>query len=419
MNPLADIRPLRASPAFRRLWIGTSLSALGGQLANFAAVFYVWEATGSPAVVGALGLAVAVPVLVFALAGGSLADAMDRRRLALLTTICQIAVSAVTALLVLLDAAPVWAMFVLVAASSATSAAGRPARRSLIPQLLAPDQVAAGIALTHASFQCALLGGPALAGLITGLWGVGVCFVLDALAFLAALYGIAGLPRLRPGDASTGEAPAGARAVWRAARFVARRPTVAGALLCDLLATTLAMPIALFPVLNSERFGGTPQTLGLFITALGVGGLVASALSGAMTRYPYPGRVMLAATATWGISLGLVGLVPHLPTSLLLVVLAGAADTVSVISRGTIVQLGTPDGYRGRVTAMEHVVGTAGPHLGNVRAGLVAGAFSGGVAFVVGGAMCLAAVVALVALFPSLRQADLARAAPQSAPAAA
>jgi predicted MFS family arabinose efflux permease len=203
--------------------------------------------------------------------------------------------------------------------------------------------------------------------------------------------------------------------VWQAARFVARNPAVGGAFLCDLLATTLAMPIALFPVINDERFGGAPQTLGLFMTALGAGGLVASVGSGAVTRSRHPGRILLTASAVWGLALASVGVVHSLPVALLLVAAAGAADMIAVITRGTIVQLGTPDSYRGRVSAMEHVIGAAGPHVGNLRAGLVAGASSVGVAFVAGGALCVVAIGLLAALVPSLRRLDLAASAPVTA----
>lgn len=412
MRLLADTRPLRTNPVFRRLWIGTSLSTLGGQLGSFAIVFHVWETTGSPAAVGTISIAIALPLVLSALVGGSLADTMDRRRLALLTTIGQIAVSLVIVALLLSGAAALWAMFGLVAAGSALSAVGGPVRRALIPRLLPAGQVPAGLALNHVSFQAAMLGGPALAGLITAYWGVTACVALDALTFFAALYGLLGLPVMRPDGPPT--AP-GARGVWQAARFVARTPAVGGAFLCDLLATTLAMPIALFPVVNGERFGGAPQTLGLFVTALGVGGLVASAGSGSVTRSRHPGRMLLAAGTVWGAALAGVGFAHSLVVALLLVAAAGAADTIAVIARGTIVQLGTPDAYRGRVSAMEHVVGAAGPHLGNVRAGLVAGLSSVGVAFVTGGALCVLALGAVAALVPSLRRLDLAASAPAPA----
>lgn len=416
MRLLADTRPLRTNPVFRRLWVGTSLSTLGGQFASFAVIYHVWETTGSPAAVGAVSLTIALPLVIFALVGGSLADTVDRRRLALIATSGQIAVSLTIVLLLLVDAMPLGVLFVLVAAASACSAAGAPVRKAFVPRLLPDDQVAAGLALTHLSFQLALLAGPALAGVITASWGVVACFALDTATFVAALYGIVGLPAMRP----DGPAPTpGVRGVWQAARFVSRTPTVGGAFLCDLLATTLSMPVALFPVINDERFGGAPQTLGLLMTAIGAGGLVASVASGAVTRSARPGRVLLAAGMVWGAALGGIGLTHSLAVALALVATAGAADTVSVVARGTIVQLGTPDAYRGRVSAMDYVIGAAGPQVGNLRAGLVASVSSGGVAFLAGGALCVATLGLVAMLVPPLRRFDLtARAAPAPATSA-
>jgi MFS family permease len=403
VRSLVDVRPLRGNPTFRRLWAGSSVSALGEQFAAFAVIFYVWDLTKSPAAVGAISLAIAAPVIVLTLVGGSLADSMDRRRLALVTTTGQITVSVVIVGLLLADALPLWAMFVLVGVRSAMSSAGAPARKAFIPRLLPRDQVSAGLALFHLSFQISMLAGPAAAGVITAKLGVTACFVANAIMFLAALYGILGLPPMRPETASTRLGP---RGIWQAARFVGRTPTLAAALLVDVLATALAMPIALFPVLNDERFGGTPQTLGLFLAALGAGGIIAGAFSGLVTRARRPGRAMLISASVWGAALACVGFTHHVAFALVLLAIAGGADMLSVIARGTIVQLVIPDSHRGRISAIEHIIGSAAPHLGNFRAGLVAGMLSGSTAFVVGGLMCVVAISAVAAGAPSLRRFD-------------
>jgi predicted MFS family arabinose efflux permease len=168
------------------------------------------------------------------------------------------------------------------------------------------------------------------------------------------------------------------------------------------------MPIALFPVLKEERFGGTPQTLGLFLAALGAGGIAASLISGSVTRSSRPGRAMLIAASVWGAALACVGLTQHLAFALALVAVAGGADMLAVTARSTIVQLLTPDSYRGRVSAMEHIIGSAAPHLGNVRGGLMAGMFSASIAMIAGGLMCVVAVSALATLVPPLRRFTVA-----------
>ncbi|MEU8614946.1 MFS transporter, partial [Actinoplanes sp. NPDC048791] len=164
----------------------------------------------------------------------------------------------------------------------------------------------------------------------------------------------------------------GAAAVRAGLAFTVRTPQVRGAFLADLAATLLAMPIALFPVINEEKFGGRPEILGLFVTAVAVGGVFASVLSGLATHRRHPGAVLLVCGAVWAVALGLVGLSGHLLVVLGLLAVAGGADTWAVVSRGTVVQTVTPAAYRGRVASLEHIVGSAGPQLGNLRAGLVA-----------------------------------------------
>jgi MFS family permease len=181
-----------------------------------------------------------------------------------------------------------------------------------------------------------------------------------------------------------------------------------GAFLTDALATVLAMPIALFPMVVAQRFGGAPQTLGLLFSAIAVGGVVAGALSGAVTRSRRPGSTMLAAATVWGLGIAGFGLAGQLWLVLLCLAVAGAADTVSVISRGTVVQLATPDSHRGRVSAVEHVIGVAGPDLGTFRGGLVAGLTSAAFAAVSGGLLCVLGVALVAARNPALRRFDAA-----------
>lgn len=399
---ILDSRPLRSSPAFRWLWIGTTTTAFGQQLAVVAVLLQVWQLTGSPAWVGAIGLARAVPMIGCGLLGGVLADAYDRRRLALWATAGRALALALLAgqALAGLDSLPV--VLGLVAAQAASAGLGAPAHRSFAPRLLPRDLVPAGIALTHLSFQAAMLGGPALAGLIAAGWGVAACYLTSAVAACVGWYAVARLPGLPP---PAGE-PAGApvTAMVAGLRLVTRHPVLRGAFVTDLAATLLAMPVALFPVVNQARFGGDPRTLGLFLSAVAVGGIAAGLTSGAITRHPRPGGVMLVAAAVWGAALAGFGLAAPLWLTLGCLAIAGAADTVSVISRGAIVQLATPDSHRGRVSAAEHLVGVAGPDLGNARGGLVAGLTSPALALVSGGLLCVLGVAAVAFRNPALRR---------------
>jgi MFS family permease len=397
---LIDVAPLRASPRFRRLWIGRAFSGLGSQMTLVAVMFQVWSMTGSTAWTGAVGVAQATPLIAFGLFAGSLVDRGDRRRLYLVTTTGQAACSALLAAQGFTGHVPAVGVLLLVAAQSCFAAGGGPAARTFMPALLPREQVAAGLALNRITFQGALLLGPALGGLVLGWLGVGGCYLVDAITFGLAFYGAFGLPPLRPEGAPSRPGLGG---VLDGLRFLARTP-VRGALLIDLAATALAMPISLFPLVNAQRFGGDPRTLGLFLTAIGAGGLVASALSGTFTRLPRPGVLMVCGAAAWGVSLALFGVAPNPWLGLALLAAAGAADTVSVVSRATIVQLHTPGPLLGRVVAAEQIVGQAGPDLGNLRAGLLAAATSGPIALSTGGLLCVAAVAAIAATTPTLRR---------------
>ena len=276
---IADIRPLRESPAFRRLWAGTTLSSAGSSFTWFAVMLQVYDLTHSPLAVGLVGVAQMVPTLLIGLLGGSVTDTTDRRRLVLVTSSCLAAVSAAFAVQAFAGLGLVWLLYALVAVQSSLTAIDRPARTTFIPSLLPASQLSAGLALNQLSFQIMLTVGPALAGLIaaTPHLGLRACYLIDAVSFSAALYGVARLPAMRP-QAQRGRP--GPRAVAEGVRFIRRSQVLAGAFLADLNATVFGLPVALFPAINAERFGGNPVTLGLFTTAIGVGGLVSAGCRG-------------------------------------------------------------------------------------------------------------------------------------------
>ncbi|WP_460603943.1 MFS transporter [Jatrophihabitans fulvus] len=396
---LVDVRPLRTSPHFRRLWAGQVLSSIGSQMTVFAVALQAYLITGSSLAVGGVGLASAVPGIVAGLLGGSVIDAVDRRRLVLVTSTLALAVSSALAVQAFAEAESLWLLYALVGVQGAVGAVGGPARQTFMPRLLPPDQVAAGAALGMLAMHTSTVTGPALAGVITAAGGLKVCYLIDALSFVGALYGVVRLPAMRPED---GGRPAGLRSTLEGLRFVRRTRVVAGALLADVNATVLAMPFALFPAVAHDRFGGSPRLLGLMTTAVGVGGLAGAVLSGPLGRVTRPGRAMLALVAVWGLALAGFGIVDGAAATLVLLAVAGAADVGSVVLRQTIVALATPDGLRGRVNSVNYVVGALCPQLGNFRAGVVASLAGPGTAAVVGGLLCAAGAAGLARGVPSL-----------------
>jgi MFS family permease len=394
-----DTRPLTHSADFRRLWAGSSLSVIGGQMTSFAVILQVYQTTRSSAAVGAVGLASALPLILLGLFGGSVADAVDRRRLVLVTNWGSIVVSALLAAQAFLGMRLLWPLYALVAVQSLLGAVGAPARRTFVPRLLAADQVAAGVALNQLSFQVGLMAGPTLAGVVTAAGGLRTCYLADVASFAGTLYALARLPPMPP---EGGQARPGLAAVAEGLRFIRRRPVLAGVFLADLDAMVLGMPFALFPALNAAHFGGAPQTLGLITAAPGVGGLVGSALSGPVGHIARPGRALLASVTVWGGAIAAFGLARTLWLGLPLLALAGAADTISVIFRATLVQVAAPDRFRGRVTGVDFVIGAGGPQLGNFRAGAVGSLTSPAVSTVGGGLATMLGAGVLALTVPAL-----------------
>jgi hypothetical protein len=229
---LADITPLRESAAFRRLWAGTTLSSVGSALTMFAVMLQVYDLTRSPLAVGAIGVAQMVPTLIVGLLGGPVTDAMDRRKLALITSCGLAAVSAALTVQAFAGQGVLWLLYALVAAQASLNAVDRPARSTFIPGLLPAGQLAAGLALDRLSFQLTLTAGPALAGLIAAAphLGLPACYLTDTVSFAAALYGIARLPPMRPSGGTTRPGP---RAAAEGVGFIRRSQVIAGAFLAD------------------------------------------------------------------------------------------------------------------------------------------------------------------------------------------
>jgi MFS family permease len=419
---LTDVTPLRAVPPFRRLWTGSTLSQVGGSMTTFAITLQVYETTGSTAAVGAIGVAVLIPMLAIALPGGSLADLMDRRKLILVMTIGQATVSALLFAQALLlapplrasspagghgaghDAAWLWVVYVLVAASSALSAINAPARRAIIPALVPADQLKAALALNRVGFQVMLIAGPALAGLVAGAFGLKACYLIDTVSFAGALYGVGRLPAMPPASTGTRLQPrAHLRQIASGLSFIGRTPALAGAFLTDVSATFFALPVSLFPAVNALRFGADPRVLGLFTASIGVGGMVSAVLSGPITRVSRQGLGMLVSASAWGLSFAVFAISGTLWLTLAALAVAGAADTFTVVFRGIIVAAVTPDELRGRVSAADYVVGAGGGELGSLESGVLGSLTTPVISALSGGLLAVAATVVIAAALPGFR----------------
>ena len=400
-----DVRPLRSSPAFRRLWFGTGISAIGSQITTVAIPIQVYDETHSTFLVGLLSIAALVPLLTVSVFAGAVADAVDRRRLLLISDLALAAVTVGLIANALQDDPSVPLLFVFEAAATVAWAFQRPARNALTPKLVPDDQLLAAIAVEDVVFNLAHVAGPALAGILIGTIGFAGAYLVDLATFASSLVAIWLLPRLpRIADVETPSL----RSVAEGFRLVRREQALLGIFTVDTVAMIFGMPSALFPAF-AEELGGGAETTGLLYAAPSAGALFASVLSGWMTRVQRQGLGVCIAAAGWGIAIAAFGLARSVPLALVMLAVAGAADFVSAVLRSTILLQVTPDAMRGRLSGIELAQVAGAPAVGNLEAGIVASLVGLRFSIVSGGIACIVGTVALTAALPAFRRYERPR----------
>jgi len=397
---LVDIEPIRRDREFRMLWLGQLVNNLGRQVTVVALPFELWQLTHSSLSIGVLALVQLVPILVFSLAGGALADAIDRRIL-LLTTQAVLAVTSLgLAFLALQPNPPIVAIYGVAFIAAGVGAVDQPARASAIPRLVPRERLAAAIAANWLSGVTVSIAGPVAAGVLIATSGVATAFAFDAATFLASLTALLLMAPIPPHPDA---ARPGLRSIAEGLRFARSRPVILATFAIDLNAMIFGMPSSLMPQLALTVFNTGAAGYGLLNAAPAVGALIGTAFSGWVGRLRRPGRGVAVAVATWGVAIAAFGLLTwSFPLALACFAVAGAADVVSAVLRGSIVQLSTPDHLRGRVSSIQSLVVMSGPRLGDAEAAGVA-AFAGPQFSVVsGGVMCLAGLLVVLRKFPEL-----------------
>jgi MFS family permease len=399
---LLDLSPLRASRAFRTLWLSQLATTAGRQFVVVAVPFQVYVLTHSSLAVGLLGIFQAVPIVVAGLYGGALADRLDRRRLQLAGK----TVVALGSLALTLGAigyrAPVAVVYAVVVVTSAATTLDQAARTATVARLVPRDLLPSAMSLTQVLFQAASIVGPALAGVLIATAGVSAAYAIDAALFLPSALMVWMLPPQPPAEPDA--VARGWRAPAQAITYVRRNRLVASLFAADLVAMIFGMPTALFPALALSVLGIGATGLGLLYAAPAIGALAGSLVSGWIRRVRRQGMAVVIAIAVWGGAITGFGLAGRaLWIGLPLLALAGAGDLVSAIFRGTILQLTVPDGMRGRMSAFHMMVVTTGPRLGDLEAGAVAALVNPLFSVVSGGVACVAGIILLAVALPQLR----------------
>ncbi|WP_239088401.1 MFS transporter [Planosporangium mesophilum] len=395
-----DVRPLRHA-AFRRMFIGQAVSFFGVQFTAVAVPVQMFALTKSSAWVGYLGIAGLVPLLIFALWGGAVADAFDRR-LVLLCSSLLMWVSTLGLLAQgLLDVGSPVLLLVLVAVQSVAFAVSSPARWSIVPRIIPTAEIAAANTLNTTLSGLAMVGGPLGAGLLIAHFPLVTAYAVDAALFTVTLWAALRLPPVPP---ERTERTTGALAdVLFGLRYLATTPVLLLSFAIDIAAMVFAMPRALFPQAAVERFGGM-SAVGWLFSAIAIGAVIAGLTSGWIGRVRRQGTALIAAVVVWGLSVAAAGLAHSLWLAVLLLAVGGAADLVSSVYRQSILQVYAPDELRGRMQGVFTAVVVGGPRLGDLRSGLMAQGFGLTVTWAGGGLAAAVVAVALAVAFPALRR---------------
>jgi MFS family permease len=399
---------------------------MGNQVTRLALPFQVYTLTHSTLAIAALTFAQLVPILAFALAAGSLADAIDRRRLLLLTQTGLLLCSLALVGLALSGNPPLPVLFAVAFVSAGLSAVDQPARGSSVPRLVPPERLPAALALNQLNFQTASIVGPAVGGILIATVGLVGAYLVDVATFFASFVALLAMRPLPPLGQTMRP---GLRAIREGLDFALRHRVILASFVIDLNAMILAMPVALFPAIALDVFRVGPVGLGLLASAPAAGAFIGAILSGWVSRVRRVGRAVIVFVAIWGLAMSAFGLttlatahgfgavVWTFPVALVMLAIAGAADVFSAVFRSTIFQLETPDALRGRVTSIHSLVVTSGPRIGDIGSALAASVVGLGLAVFVGGLLCVAGTAVIARAMPELpRHVLRARAGTEGAP---
>ncbi|MFF6824416.1 MFS transporter [Streptomyces longwoodensis] len=399
-----DARPL-GIPAYRRLWTSTIVTAVGSQLTAVAVPKQIYDITGSSAWVGYASLAGLVPMVLFALWGGAVADTVDRRKLLLVTNTGIAVTSVLFWVQAVTSLASVPVLMVLLALQQAFFGLNAPARTASIARLVPADQLPAANALGSTVTQTGLVAGPLLAGALIPVIGLPELYLIDALALCVTVWAVARLPALPP-LGGAGSRRAGVREIAEGFRYIAGRKVLLLSFLADVIAMVCGMPRALFPQLAAETYAsyGEGPALGLLYAAIPVGAVLGGLFSGTFSRARRHGWMVIGAVVAWGAAVAGCGLSGSLWWAVAFLAAAGVADMVSMVFRGAILLSAATDEMRGRMQGVFTVVVAGGPRLADVLHGTAGSVLGPRAAVAGGGLLVVVLMLGLAAAVPALRR---------------
>jgi MFS family permease len=397
-----DLSPLKRYPDFRNLWLAGLISFFGTMITMVALPYQIKELTNSYVAVGAIGAVELIPLIVFGLYGGVLADRYDRKKLIWFSEASALILVGGLLLNSLNDSPNLLVIYIIAALFSAVDGIQRPSAGAILPRLVSHEDLPAANALMSLRWQLGVILGPAVGGLIIATYSTSFGFLIDAFTYLISLYFLAKVRNIPATEKS--EKPA-ISALFEGVRYAFGRKDLLGTYLIDLAAMFFAMPNALFPFWADQL--DAKWSLGLFYAAGTVGSVLVTLTSGWTRNYRWHGRAVTWAAIGWGVAIAISGVVHSVWAVLFFLAAAGASDMVSALFRSAIWNQTIPDELRGRLAGIELISYSVGPLMGQMRAAMVATATSLSISVTSGGVMCVIFVALLASLLPTFRKYDV------------
>ena len=397
-----DLSPLKKYRDFKLLFTAGLFSYFGSMITFVALPFQVKELTGSFWAVGLIGVVEIIPLIVFGLYGGVLADYLDRKKMIWFTEFGTLIATSILLINSLQEKPSVILIFVIAAIFAALSGLKRPSQDAILPRLVNHDDLPSASALMSLRWQFGGIVGPSVGGIIIASYGAGAAYLVDCLTFVISLALIWQVRSVPPLDKSTPPSMAG---LMEGLNYAFKRKDLLGTYVVDLAAMFLAMPMALFPFWADEI--GAPYALGFFYSSITFGAVLVTLLSGWMRNYPHHGRAVIIGALGWGVAIVAAGSSNSLVLVITCLVIAGAFDQVSALFRGFIWNQSIPDELRGRLAGIEMLSYLLGPLGGQARAGGMAAMSSLRTSIVGGGLLCIGFVSLIAAVMPKFRSYDV------------
>ena len=397
-----DLSPLKKYRDFKLLFTAGLFSYFGSMITFVALPFQVKELTGSFWAVGLIGVVEIIPLIVFGLYGGVLADYLDRKKMIWFTEFGTLIATSILLINSLQEKPSVILIFVIAAIFAALSGLKRPSQDAILPRLVNHDDLPSASALMSLRWQFGGIVGPSVGGIIIASYGAGAAYFIDCLTFVISLALIWQVRSVPPLDKSTPPSMAG---LMEGLNYAYKRKDLLGTYVVDLAAMFLAMPMALFPFWADEI--GAPYALGFFYSSITFGAVLVTLLSGWMRNYPHHGRAVIIGALGWGVAIVAAGSSNSLILVITCLVIAGAFDQVSALFRGFIWNQSIPDELRGRLAGIEMLSYLLGPLGGQARAGGMAAMSSLRTSIVGGGLLCIGFVSLIAAVMPKFRSYDV------------